>query len=117
MRITAHTLIDNAVFMDVCSCALIYLLVSESIYMYVLLYACRLVSCCPVCRAVSRKDFEGNNGKEKAMDGHPFTMVPEVGGSSSPNITTQADIVLTGCPCLPADGSSWIGQSFSSFSH
>jgi hypothetical protein len=44
------------------------------------------------------------------MDGHPFTMSPEVAGSSSPNITTQADVVLTGCPCLPADGNSWIGQ-------
>lgn len=59
----------------------------------------------------TRTDFEGNNGKEAARNGgHPFMMVPEVAGSSSPNITTQADVVLTGCPCLPADGSSWIGQ-------
>ena len=69
------------------------------------------LSCAPVCHVRTRTDFEGNNGKEKAMHGHPFTMVPEAAGGSSPNITTQADVVLTGCPCLAgSDGNSWIGQ-------
>ena len=53
--------------------------------------------------------FEGNNGHERAMSGHPFTMVPEDLASGWSNITTTADIIFTGCPSFN-DGNSWVGQ-------
>ena len=48
-------------------------------------------------------------GKEAAMSGHPFVMTPETPAAGVGNITTVADVVLTGCPAF-SDGNSWIGQ-------
>ena len=43
------------------------------------------------------------------MSGHPFVMTAEASGE---NITTVADVVLTGCPCFDrADANSWIGDA------
>ena len=53
--------------------------------------------------------FEGNNGHEAAMKGHPFTLIPEEAGGAWGNITTTADVVFTGCPSFN-DGNSWVGQ-------
>ena len=44
------------------------------------------------------------------MHGHPFVMTPEGGEDTGENITTVADVVLTGCPAF-ADGNSWIGET------
>ena len=43
------------------------------------------------------------------MHGHPFVMTPEGGPDTGENVTTVADVVLTGCPAF-ADGNSWIGE-------
>ena len=52
----------------------------------------------------------GGQGGEAAMHGHPFVMTPEGGPDTGENITTVADVVLTGCPAF-ADGNSWIGET------
>jgi len=37
-------------------------------------------------------------------------MTPEGGPDTGGNVTTVADVVLTGCPAF-ADGNSWIGET------
>ena len=63
----------------------------------------------PLCSSDWRGAWGGQGG-EAAMHGHPFVMTAEGGPDTGENITTVADVVLTGCPAF-ADGNSWIGET------